>query len=281
MRRLKIGVPPGIGDSYWALCKLQSILLGFDSPVEVELVIKKTALDRAGAWPEMCGFVQHASFRKYDPGIALRTGFASQADGCDMVLWPNAVLDRGEKLESWLPQYALDQSWQIRTRKPLATPGHAIKELPVVYVSSASVNKGWMPDKGGVWWDALIRELGVAFGVPPVLIGAQWDLDMRARCRAPCYDLCGQTSLPEVAWLLENCAGVVGVISGMTILANHFRKPTIAFYPPKHHPLFPYTWIADDMPYTAINSAHTPPPSILAATLRDMVTAHARPQLQA
>lgn len=293
MRILKIGVPPGVGDIYWALCKLESIRSKYSDPIEVELVILSSQYDRSGAWAQMCPFVDRTSFRRFNSAFAERHGIATgaQADGLDMILWPNAALDRGEHLQTWLPQFELNQAWRIETRCPevvgsLALQGELVDDPtdavsghfeptgrlqhPVVYVSSEAINKSWAPQLGAPYWNALFDKLRERFDAMPILIGAAWDGSYRDRLRARCYDLTGRTTLPEVAWLLEHAAGVVGIISGMTILANHFRTPTIAFYPPKHHHYFPYTWTTPEHPYTAINTGNVPSPWTIAETLHDM-----------
>lgn len=56
MKTLRIGVPPGIGDAVWALCKVESIL----KVVEGLQPTHQYKLDQRG-WGDFCGgmFIAH------------------------------------------------------------------------------------------------------------------------------------------------------------------------------------------------------------------------------
>lgn len=289
---LRIGVPPGVGDVYWALCKLKAFREAHKVK-HVTLCVKSSQYDRAGAWFGMCPYVDAVEFVNFESKEAEESGVAwavvprRRPDGTyplvlDVVLWPNAVVDKGRHLSTWLPRYELDQSWTIATAQPAqfaewetsnATgerkPIHKLNHV-AVYASSEAINKAWAPKLGAWWWSVLLEKIEHAFGVAPILIGAEWDLTFRAHVKGRCFDFVGQTSLPEVAWILEHSKAVVGIISGMTILANHFRTPTIAIYPPKHHPLFPTSWLPADAPYLAYASSMAPSPANLVEQLLEI-----------
>lgn len=262
-RRARIGVPPGVGDVYWALCKLQSIREKHRLE-DVELVIKSSNFDRAGEWAGMCPFVDSTSFAKFKNLDAEKIGLGgvtypggdingNRPPTIDAVLWPNAVVDRGDHLRHWLPEYDLRQDWKIATKQPEGL--ESVDGHPVIYASSATIHKAWAPKLDVAWWTVMAETLAMRFGRKPIVIGASWDVGFSGGVLADnTIDMLGKTTLAEVAWILEHAAGIVGIISGMTILANHFRTPAIAIYPPKHHDRFPEAWMPEDAAFMNIRS---------------------------
>lgn len=283
---LRLGVPPGVGDVYWALCKLQALRAARGAQ-HVTLCVQQTSLTRALSWADMVDFVDATAEVGFKPNDrALTTGYSDEpmyalplrrgprrqstihrraillADRekqrvpIDAVLWPNAVVDAGRHLREWMPELELDLSFKVRT-----APGPSGRV--VVYASSVGINEAWTRLEP-TYWAQLITELAEATGQVPTLIGAPWDAAFRAQILCQVEDLLGKTTLPEVAGVLERAAVVVGVISGMTILANHFRTPTIALHADKHSTGFVRAWVAGDAPYEPIAAAAIPAPAALA-----------------
>ena len=283
MTRLRIAVPSGVGDVYWCLTKLQAFRQARQAE-HVTLCIQRTHLPRAHDWASMVDFVNAAEDYAFRPdNQALSTGYServaprgttarpwrhlrnsgSQQPRVDCVFWPNAVVDTGRHLREWMPELELDLSFAVRT-----APGP--DKRVVVYVSSDGVNNSWAPNLGPAYWDRLIVALSKRFGQPPTLIGKSWDASFRARLSAPVEDLLDSTTLPEVAGIIERARVLVGIISGMTILGNHFMTPTVALYPPKFPSAFPWTWVKDGAPYVPIATDIVPPPEELAAIAADI-----------
>lgn len=286
MTALRLGVPPGVGDVYWALCKLQA-LRAARAAEHVTLCVQQTSLTRALSWADMVDFVDATAEVAFKPDErALTTGYSEEPLHAlpprtgprrqmtirerglaiaerqknrvpvDAVLWPNAVVDAGRHLREWLPELELDLSFKVRT-----APGPSGRV--VVYASSVGVNQAWTRLEP-TFWARLIAELAEATGQVPTLIGAPWDAAFRTQIVCEVEDLLGKTTLPEVAGVLERASVVVGVISGMTILANHFRTPAIAMHADKHSQGFVRAWVADDAPYEPIAAAEIPKPAELA-----------------
>lgn len=270
MQNFRVAVPPGVGDVYWALTKLKALKAKVGAE-RVELCVQRAGPGRSTLWADMVDFVDTASFHPFQPGLAAQTGYLAPGPGVDCVLWPNAIVDKGRPLAEWLPDLPLDIDFPILT-EPQGPP------RVLVYASSEGINRAWVPNLGVAYWLALIEHLRLAVG-PVTLIGAQWDesfsrkLREKARRPLPYEDMTGKTTLPQVADMLKHARLVVGVISGMTILANHFRTPTVAFYPTAHHPEFPRTWVAAEAPYRPIRAPDAPKPHTLAIQLK----AFARP----
>lgn len=276
---MRIGVPSGVGDVYWVLTKLQAfkVARGID---HVTLCVQKSQHTRALAWGQMVDFVEAIEEYPFRPNDEARTtGFSTapvrmrrherrefglqEPPPLDAVMWPNAIIDRGVHIREWMPELELDLSFPVRT---VPAPGGRV----VVYVSSVGANQAWLPAAGPWYWRRLIEALAVETGEVPVLIGAPWDLEFREQIDVPLDDRCGRTTLPEVAGILQSASVVVGLICGMTILANHFRTPTVALRADKHTEAFARAWVADDAPYVSIPNSQLPPPEKLAARVASM-----------
>jgi hypothetical protein len=184
---------------------------------------------------------------------AVETGYEEPGSSTNCVMWPNAILDRGQPLASWLPQYDLDLNFPIKTER-------SIDGAVVVYASNRKLNHAGFPLLGPAFWGCLARSLGKVLDAPVVVIGASIDVEFSNLIHWPANArvLVNKTTLAQVAGIIQRARVVVGVISGMTILANHFRVPTVAFVQDRYHAEFPYTWVAPDAPYSVLRAGCRP-----------------------
>lgn len=262
-RHIRVAVPPGVGDTYWALRKIEAVKAAFGAETAT-LMVQAGGPSRALPWGDMTSLVQGAEHLAFRPTPdVLSVGYAEPFGPADCCLWPNAVLDRGERLETWLPDLPLNQV-------PITT----VKAEPraVVYASSVAINKAWLPTFTIDTWCQTIQTMEQRVG-PVTLIGAGWDAEIAGAIvkRLPHVDnLVGKTPLPVVAGIIESATVVVGVISGMTILANHFHAPCINFYPAKHHVRFPWSWQEAGCPNLPVLSESFSPAD-LPLLLRDVM----------
>lgn len=258
--KIRIAVPPGVGDVYWCLAKLRS----FREKHHLEHVtfcVQKTHLTRAVDWPLLTNLVdasEEFNFKR-NPEMDL-VGFSRNLPGVHCAMWPNTVLDRGLHLRDWMPEYDLDLEFEIKTAD---TPKvHQSKGRVIVFPSSLGTNKAWFPNGGPTFWNAVLQRVYVITGRPALVIGCDWDKDLARMLSAPYEPLIGQTSLAEIAGILKHAGVVIGIISGMTILANHFQTPCVAIYPDKFQPGFLKAWIRAFTPYIPIKASiiHVPIP---------------------
>ena len=256
-QRIRIGTPSGVGDVYWVLGKLRS-LREQHKIKHVTLCVQKSHAPRAMDWSKMVDFVDATEEFTFTKNKEIdQRGWTRQIRGVDIVLWPNAMIDKGFHLSKWLPGYDLDMEFPIATA-PVKDPGI------VVYASSEGVNKAWFPMRGPVFWSRVLKHVHHLTGRPATLIGAGWDQDFANRIPdAPCIDLIGKTPLPEVTGIIRNATCVIGIISGMTILANHFRTPCVAIYPDKFLPGFLTSWLKMNVPYQPIKASQVGTPEAL------------------
>jgi ADP-heptose:LPS heptosyltransferase len=268
---IQVAAPPGVGDVYWVLTKLKAWKAA-NGGQPVRLLVQACGeLDRAGQWRDMVDFVEDLRFYPFKPDrAALETGLGRLPTGAP-ILWPNAVVDRGRPLAEWLPDLELDLSFPVRTTPVPGGP------RTVLYVSSDAINRAWMAHLPAGYWYDVVAELNKAVG-RVTIIGAKWDRPffdrwLREAPRAlDVENLVQSTTLMQVADLIKHARFFVGVISGMTILANHFRTPCFAIYPTAHNDAFPRTWVAPEAPYWPTRADRVPQ----AAELGELVRAGAR-----
>lgn len=252
----RIAVPPGVGDTYWALCKMEDFKRKRGIR-HITLCVKKHELKRALAWPSMVNFVDAAEEFDFNTNKSIRAnGFSARKPGVDYVMWPNAVIDTGKHLNEWMPGYRLNLDIEINTaRMGLFENRH------VVYASSEAVNNNnWFPGRGPAFWTKLIREIAEQTGEKPIVIGAGWDAQFAGAIKTDYVDLISKTSLPEVAGVIKYAKSLTGIISGMTILGNHFRTPTVAIYPDRFLPGFLTSWIKPETPYIPLKASEVGDP---------------------
>jgi hypothetical protein len=266
MKAVRIAVPSGVGDTYWALAKIKDFKLR-NQIEHLTLLVQRSALTRALEWADMVDFVDEARELRFRPDHeALTTGYSfGRIPGADYCFWPNAVVDRGQPLREWLPNYELDLDFPVHYVEP---PDNVVNRT-VVYASSDGIHSAWFPMLTPAFWSELLQLLGN----DAALIGARWDDSFRQKIAVHgALDLVGQTSLMQVTGVLKRASAVVGVISGMTILANHWMTPCVAFCPSQFPPKFPHSWVRPGAPYVVLrpNEIHS------AAQVAEVVRAIAR-----
>lgn len=250
-KRVRIAVPPGLGDTYWALTKLESFRERHGLE-HVTLCVKHAELKRALDWPKLVSFVDATEEFSFNPNKGImETGFSSRKPGVDVVMWPNAVIDRGLHLRDWLPDYELNLDIEIRT--PMVPKAFLDRHL--IYASSEGVNTNWFPGRGPGFWRHLVNEVGNKTGETPLLIGAGWDKDF-ARAMGPTESdsIINETSQAQIMSVIKRAKSLTGIISGMTIMGNHFQTPTVAIYPDRFLPGFLTAWIKPETPYVPLKA---------------------------
>lgn len=256
-------LPTGIGDSVWALHKIQSVAASLGSSrIDVSLacgnpsVIESRALD----FVRRFSFVDSAEMR---PGLALMhdpvftpEGYWNYIDDglydfdgerfC--VLVPNAALERGTRLEQWLPQHATN--WDIFDDFRIDASEHAFADalagavgpFAVFYpgpldgntVQGHNRNMIWRPDQWLSLGERIHRELGLAI----VVVGAPYDAPYYDALLAPRLNgassywtnLIGRTSVGELYATTSRARFCVSYQSGVGIVATLLGTPTAIFW---------------------------------------------------
>jgi hypothetical protein len=258
---MRFFVPQGIGDSVWALHKARSIARKEgDGVVSIRLASSgsRSSLDtRAMEFIRRFSFVADVDMLKASP---LRSG-STQTDGyynylpdgrngvphgADFTLMPNAALERGTRLEDWLPRYEIEwgvmSHWQWNLEEE-DTAQHLAAKLGryvVFYLGPMTGNTTEGHNRGMIWepghWADLGRLLHEQHGVHIVVVGASYDYDywrkLVERRIDPSYWHChiGQWQIGQTFSVVRRAACIVGYQSGIPIVASYLGVPTAIFW---------------------------------------------------
>ena len=278
---LRVAVPAGIGDSVWCLTKLPSMLRSYDAD-RVQIEFCGGPPHRAQDFLERFDFVESAapsawSCVESDPytpeGVY---NWAPSGTGWhhefDWLLVANQHLERGERLETWLPRFETD--WSIADRfKYTGGELRQARELEsqlgpfcVFYLGPEKGNTTAGHNRGPLWsaedWGRLAarsRELGLAI----VVVGAEYDRSYFESHAAPhigdCYDAIGKWHIAQTFAAIQRSRFVVAYQSGVGIFSVYMGIPTAMFWRPYGDSIDPVGFVSFN---EQMASAWAPPESL-------------------
>jgi len=263
---MKFLLPTGIGDSVWALHKVQSIRDALDpgGAIDIHLTCseRNPLQDRALDFIRRFPFVDSADMRV---NYAILNDPPVRKDGCYnyiedgwydfygeryCALIPNAALEHGTRLEQWLPQYAID--WRI-FRDFQLTPrersyGKEVRRrtgpFVVFYPGPLSGNTIEGHNRNMLWkpseWIDLGERIHRDFGLNIVVVGAPYDLDYYTAMLAPSLNgasshwtnIIGETSIGELFAVTAQAKFVISYQAGVGIVSTYLGTPTAIFWRP-------------------------------------------------
>lgn len=272
---MKFLLPTGIGDSLWALTKAKSISTRLGGgTVEIALVcdkedaIQTRSLEFVSRFP----FVAHAQMLR--TGAILKPGphtdsrgryrYINDGDTSFAPGWyplvPNAPLERGERLETWFPDDAIDwtitRGWQ-NTPKELelvANLKKTVGEYAIIYPGPLEGNTKTGHNRGGLWtpkqWVELAKRIR-SMGLTPVSIGATYDWDYWRHSVAHemkrvdptmkmIVSLVGQTKIGETLAVIRGSRFGVYYQSGLGVWSSFEGVPTAMFWRPEGNSISPH-----------------------------------------
>ncbi len=262
---LHVLVPPGIGDSLWAMTKIPALLKQHDCEgVHVHVAVTSD-LDliqmRALPFLRRFDFVRGASLMEtggmHPPGVPQndakgRYNYLPDGDGVYggrkvLCLMPNGPLERGIRLEDWLPDVETD--WNVMRRdfllslEEMAQVEHeAMCPYVVCYLGPqrANVPGGEGHNRGGIWtpedWIAVGEHLIKQHSLNVFVVGADYDRSYWRDCVQPLvehvrwHDLIGKTSVGLLMSLLRRAKLCLSFQSGIGISAVYLGTPTCIFW---------------------------------------------------
>lgn len=255
-------VPPGIGDFSWIWSKLST------TGDRYFIEYADTGPDRLGTFLKLLPKDKIAGWQK---SIAYKVGF--NIEKLEMMLMPSAVrlekykqlkqnpaqifyveanthLERGNRIEEWLPSLKTDFHYKIEGVLPLKKA----LNMFIVHLSSYKMQRIWKcydMDK----CIRMIKMIQDKRGWMPAFIGAEYDDFAMDCCKEyekenDAINLIGKTPdvLGALAFIRLSKLFLGGVSSGMTMLANVLRVPSISWWPRPglppswHDRLIPYKW---------------------------------------
>lgn len=273
---MKFILPQGIGDSVWALHKIQSAnrALG-GGPIHVGL----NCAEEGGVESRALDFVRRFSFvesARMLPGFGIHpqnwldnegryiyipSGPVRFMDEMYYALMPNGHLERGMRLESWLPEFEINwdimDSFCITDEEKLA--GESLKEqlgeYAVFYLGPASGNTIEGHNRGPMWtpddWVTLGRRIINELGLKIVLVGAPYDLtyyimhiNLTHADQRDWICLIGETNVGQLYSVTMNSRFVISYQSGVGIVSSYLKVPTGIFWRPKGNSINPNYYIS-------------------------------------
>jgi SAM-dependent methyltransferase len=266
--RLKVLVPPGIGDSYWSFTKLGALLRheGFEGaevyvqhsggPYRTHPYVQNVALAKAAGYMQLDANeplfheAYHLNGRTLFPKVL----------GVDYFVAYNGILRWGRGLEE--VDRHLDTDWWPRT--------HFSKEAEkardetaggepyvVAYFVGHGMYRNWLREFPLHLADQTLALLE-QHGLKTVVVGASWDRnspgDLLGRRRGR-TNLVGQTSFDQLYGILAGAQAVFGFPSGATLLAPTLGTPTVLLWNKFFDRRFWVNSVAPGSPYLALDTA--------------------------
>lgn len=255
-KRTKILLPPGIGDSYWSIVKLQAFMEKYGTGLpDIYVACNRDRVDngnrRAFPFIEMFPFLnstdvsigrnEHPSLRNLwheAYSVQGRTVFRN-ACGCDYFVSYNGHLRFGEELEKvdpdlrcdWHPPMFISVEQERFRKECVAKYGRYI----VVHVVFVGTYQFWTKEFPIKSVEESMTHLGKVTGCTPILAGAAWDKRDPSQDRVRknirnCVDMRGMTSVEQLFGLMRGAQAVVGYPSGLTIMGAMLGCKTLIIW---------------------------------------------------
>ncbi len=252
--RPTILVPPGVGDCYWPMVKMQSFLKSRDLGIpDIHICSTKPELDRSIDYVRRIPFVNAAGYLRVDnKGPIWKEAYKQNGRtifedvyGVDYFLAYNGVTRFGRSIDNVDPDLDTDwffPMWQsLEERRYAQYINNQYGPYICVYVIPHGPYKRWLNEFPLSETYSAIERICSFLKVKGILIGAKWDKDtldtqlMAMDKGQHLINLVGKTTLPECFGLLRGAVGTVGYPSGITIMSTVFRKPTVMLWNRYYH----------------------------------------------
>lgn len=267
-KRMRFLVPQGIGDSIWALFKVEDIAkkLG-NEHIEIYIACsnpENPIENRAKDFISRFEFVDNVQMYQMpnlgQVGPVLLPGSATDEDGLyryipdgtsmilslpgiDYVLMPNAPLERGIRLENWLPEFEIN--WNIMDRfkfsdEELTATIDLNKPYAVFFCGSLDGNSIAGHNRNSIWkpadWIKLADDIQNKFGLEIVVVGAEYDRSYYEKELLPLIknkswiDRIGNCSIGETFVITKKAKFVISYQSGIGIISSYMGTPVGIFW---------------------------------------------------
>lgn len=253
--RPKILFPPGMGDAYWSVVKLQSFLkrenLGLPDIHIVSNKEKREGHKRAFPFLEMFPFlnsttVTYSSGKSKDLQYIWKEAYAEKGRtifkdvyDCDYFIAYNGYLRFGESLENidpdlecnWFPPMFCSLEQDRYKNYCMNQYGRYI----VFYFVFQGTYAFWTKEFSIGSVIDFVKKTCERTGCVPVFVGALWDTEdsnlNRIKTSIPnVIDLIGKTSVEQLFGLIRGAQMVVGYPSGLSILSTTLKQRTLIIW---------------------------------------------------
>lgn len=247
-------LPGGIGDCVWALHKIKSVAAGRPIDIIVSGNANSEIDRRALPFLKRFGFIRSATVLD----ISVLIDHDSPADalgryryvpdglqGNHHFLIPNAPLEAGKRLETWLPQHPIDWSimdefsWENTERGTEA--GKELKPFAVFYLGPETGNTVEGHNRGTIWTPGQWVELGKKLmdkGLKIAIVGANYDRSYWEKFVRPevertgmkWYDFIGAFEIGETFGLMREAKMIIGYQCGLIIVGHYLGMNTATWW---------------------------------------------------
>lgn len=258
--KYKILVPTGIGDFSWIWSKLSttgdSYIVEYpkDKPARLApflALLPKEKIISYAINPDVGFYFDRGELKGHfcNAPAAPIERYADMREGVTNVIEANTHLERGNRIETWLPDIpAVDFHYKIEGLIDKARP----QDIFIVHLSSRIVKNSWNYYEIETWIP-MIEMVQKFTGWTPVFIGGSYD-DFAQECfekyieQHQAVSLIGRTpDLLSALCLVQQSKFFMGCVSsGLTMLANVLRVPSASWWP---RPGLPPSWSDLSTPY--------------------------------
>jgi len=264
-------VPQGIGDSLWAMTKMQAIAKDHgENCIDVYLACSNPNCpieSRALPFVRRFEFVRFAEMMPVPillPGDVAEDGYYRyHGDGWDKqqgldVFWlvPNAPLERGQRLESWLPHHEtrwdIAKDFMFKTSEiQEASDQRSSGKFACFYLGPLAGNTSWGHNRGPMWTPDDWRELArmcIRQGIQPVAVGSDWDRPYFEQFAKGglFYDAVGKWGIGQTFAVCREAEFVIGYQSGIPIFSVYLGVPTATWWRPRGDTVSPHGFVSFD-----------------------------------
>lgn len=260
MADLRITLPMGLGDVHWVLQKMRAFRRYVGPNHRLIACIAHGPHHQSSNFLRLTNFfdevrVEPDALRGVPPGhMEPRWSTIDGSHGWrgyDFCFQANGHLERGDRIESWLPELETEY-WY-----PLNIPDDVVNKWRpriLLYPSGTGPNNGFRTGWGREQWQAIVRLLNY-HGLVPTFVGAGTADDVgyfeRLHLVGDFEDLVGKTTTADYLVLIRCCRVWFGLNSGGGILAGMMRRPTVMLwsdstYGGKLHPNMATSWLPPD-----------------------------------
>ena len=254
---MRFFAPQGIGDSLWALHKVRAIAAAHGAD-RIDLLlassgsdeIQRRSLPFLERFPFLfsVGLANHTCLKRPDAPLTPDGYWDYVADGplkgIDVYcLMPNAALERGIRLEDWLPEFSID--WNTMGEFSFLESETRYAEqlrlnlgpFAVFYLGPEEGNTTNGHNRGGLWspqeWADLSRLLE-GMGLQIVVVGAAYDKSYFERHLKPLgvnwRSFIGEWHIGQTLAVVKAASLTVAYQSGIGICSHYLGTPTAQWW---------------------------------------------------
>lgn len=268
INKVSVGTPPGMGDSYWVLTKMESFKerMGID---HLTIVVHRDPIhfytyeylklfpfidEVKGIERQFTEFTKH--WDKENP-----TCIEQNSKDVDYLMdFGGYMWLTGKRLDEAHPELETNFDLPMNISEEAKSFSKSFKKLNgdklvLFYCSAIGNNANWNQDSFTYQdWMDLLTMIKEESGVKPVAIGAEWDKDytevLKKMDKKDTFkDIVGTLDIPQTLSLLKDADLVIGFACGIPILATYSGTPTVMFYAltgiskcERFEPSFQYAW---------------------------------------